>query len=141
MVKTAKQIQSDVIALLRGSILADNISGRIYRDGYRPRNSAQEDCVVIFTAGITGEIQTGIVTLNIFIPDIDSGSGAWVEDGHRAAEIEDIANQWCAALTADKSDYLFSLNSTIRTLKDHEIAQHFVVVQLKYKLLDTNNNN
>lgn len=71
MAKTGKQIQGDIRKLLMDSTLYTQISGEVYRNGYRPRDSRKEDAVVIFTAGLPEQIQTGVVTINIFVPDID----------------------------------------------------------------------
>ena len=63
MAKTSKQIQGDVYRLLKNSTLSSMISGDVYRgDGKtsnRPRDSRKEDAVVIFTSGLSGDIQTG----------------------------------------------------------------------------------
>jgi hypothetical protein len=140
MKKTGKQVQSDIIALLEGSVLANAINGKIYRStpdsSYRPRDSKSEDILVIFTTGLPDQIETGIVTLNIYIPDIENpDNGVLVEDGHRCEEFEIAASIWVESLTADKSDYKFELQQTIYTESEPEINQHFVVVKLRYELL------
>lgn len=137
MTKTASQIQGDILALFRTGALSSMISGAVYRSGMRPRGSRLEDAIVIFTAGLPGQIQTGVVTINIYVPDIDArGDGVLVENSARTSEIEVLAQQWVDTLTADKSDYLFSLQRTISTDYESEIAQHFVVVKLEYKYFD-----
>ena len=114
MAKTAKQVQSDIITLLRDSPLAEDVSGKIYRNGYRPRDSRAEDIIVTFTAGIPDQIQTGVVTVNIFVPDIDPyDNGVLVEDGARAEELEILAQQWFENLSG--TNYLFELQQTIHT--------------------------
>ena len=135
MTKTAKQVQTDIINLLRNSELAAEVSGGIYRKGYRPRDSRKEDIIVIFTAGIPDEIQTGVVTVNIFIPDIDPyGNGVQVEDGERSEELEALAQRWVESLSGN--NYLFELQQTIYTEAEPEINQHFVVVKLRYRLYE-----
>lgn len=133
---TASQVQSDVYQMLRQSTLASMISGAVYRAGYRPRDSRAEDAIVIFTAGLTAEVETGVVTIDIYVPDIDPfGNGVFVEDGARTAELEQAAAKWVETLTTDKSNYKFSLNKTIYTEADTDINQHFVVVALEYRYL------
>lgn len=135
MAKTAKQVQTDIIDLLRNSELAAEITGNIYRKGYRPRDSRQEDIIVIFTTGIPDEIQTGVVTINIFIPDIDPyGNGVQVEDGERSEALEALAQRWVDNLSG--TNYLFELQQTIYTEAEPEINQHFVVVKLRYRLYE-----
>lgn len=133
--KTAKEIQTDIYNFLRGSKFAQGVNGDVYRQGYRPRNSAKEDIIVIFTTGAVGEVQRGVVTINAYVPDIDPyRNGVFVEDGRRTAEVETLAKNWVESLTAAKSDYLFNLNNTIYTEADAEVPQHFIVVRLNYKL-------
>lgn len=130
---TAKQVQNDIYQMLRTSTLSSMISGAVYKAGYRPRDSKLEDATVIFTAGTTGDIQRGVVTINIFVPDIDPfENGLLVEDGERTAELEKAAAEWVETLTADKSNYKFRLQQTIYTEAEAEINQHFVVVILQY---------
>lgn len=135
MAKTAKQVQTDIIDLLRNSELAAEVTGEIYRRGYRPRDSRKEDIIVIFTTGIPDEIQTGVVTINIFIPDIDPyGNGVQVEDGERSEALEALAQRWVDNLSG--TNYLFELQQTIYTEAEPEINQHFVVVKLRYRLYE-----
>mgnify|MGYP006962944953 FL=1 len=133
---TAKQVQNDIYQMLRTSTLSSMISGAVYKAGYRPRDSRLEDAIVIFTAGLTAEVETGVVTINLYVPDIDAfDNGVLVEDGARTTELENAAAEWVETLTAEKSNYKFSLNKTIYTEADTDIKQHFVVIVLEYKYL------
>lgn len=137
MAKTGKQIQGDVYQLLRDSTLYSMISGEVYRNGMRPRDSRAEDAVVTFTAGFPTEIQEGVVTVNIFVPDIDPyENGVLVEDGQRCETLEKAAADWVDSLTAAVSNYKFKLQQTIYTEEEPEIHQHFVVVKLQYEYID-----
>ncbi len=134
MAKTGKQVQGDIYQLLKDSTLYSMISGDVYRNGYRPRDSRFEDAVVIFTAGLPYQIQTGVVTVNIYVPDIDPyDNGVHVEDGARTAEVERLAQAWVDSLSAEVSCYRFRLMQTIYTEEEAEINQHFVVVKLAYR--------
>jgi hypothetical protein len=134
MAKTGKQVQGDIYKLLRDSTLYTQISGEVYRYGYRPRDSRKEDATVRFTTGIPEQIQTGAVTVNIFVPDIDpDDNGTWVEDGARTERVERLAQAWVDSLTAEVSCYRFELEQTIDTYEEPEIHQHFVCVKLKYR--------
>lgn len=134
MAKTSKQVQGDIYQLLKDSTLYTMISGEVYRQGYRPRDSRKEDAVVIFTTGLPNQIQTGVVTVNIFVPDIDPyDNGVWVEDGERTERIERLAQEWFDGLTTEVSCYKFKLQQTIYTEEEADIHQHFVVVKLKYE--------
>lgn len=134
--KTAKEIQDDVWRLLRDSILADELSGGMYKAGYRPRDSRKEDAIVKYTTGISDQIQEGIVTINIFVPDIDPyNDGVMVEDGNRTTQIERMAQDWVDQIATEVSDYDISLSEPIYTEDEPDIDQHFVVVRLNYRLL------
>ncbi len=132
--KTGQQIVTDLIALLRGSTLASGVNGAVYRSGTRPRDSRAEDVVVIFTAGDGAQFQSGVVTLNIFVPYIPVGNdGVLYEDSERCEEIEALAQSTVDDLTADRSNYRFRLRDTIHTQQDDEINQSFVVVRLSFQ--------
>lgn len=134
MAKTGKQVQGDIYRLLRDSTLYTQVTGEVYRNGTRPRDSQKEDIVVIFTTGLADEIQEGIVTVNIFCPDIDPyENGVWVEDGQRTEELERLAAAWVDSLSAEVSCYLFDLQQAIYTEEEADINQHFVVVKLHYR--------
>lgn len=140
MAKTSKQIQSDFLSLLRHSQLAAHLSGGVYRSGLRPRDSKSEDAVVIFTAGYPNEIQTGVVTINIFVPDIDPyENGVMVEDGQRCEEIELLAKTWVESLPSLKTNYQFKLQQVISTEADQDTQQHFVVVKIRYRYFGDDN--
>lgn len=137
MAKTGKQIQGDIYRMLKTSTLATAISGEVYRNGLRPRDSQKEDAIVIFTTGTPDEIQEGVVTVNIYVPDIDPyDNGVTVEDSERTEELEQLADAWVNSLTADKSCYKFRLMQTIYTEDEAAINQHFVVIKLQYRYYD-----
>lgn len=139
MAKTGKQIQSDVLGLLKSGSLPSLISGKVYRRGYRPRDSKLEDAIVIFTTGLPGQIQTGVVTVNIYVPDIDPyQNGVLVENGQRCEQLEKAAAEWVECLTTAVSNYRFKLQQTIYTEEEPDINQHFVVVKLQYEYFGVN---
>lgn len=142
MTKTSKQVQGDIYRLLRDSDMFPRLSGEVYRQGMRPRDSRLEDAVVIFTSGLSDDdIETGVVTVNIFVPDIDPYSnGVFVEDGVRTEQVERMAQGWVDSLTCDKSCYKFRLQQTIYTEEEADIRQHFVVVKLAYDYYDGGEN-
>ena len=135
MTKTGKEIQGDVLELLKSGSLASAINGGVYRSGYRPRDSRLEDAVVIFTAGLADQIQTGVITVNVYFPDIEL-NGVWVEDGVRGQQLERAAQDWVNSLTCGVSNYRFGLQASITTEPAQEIQQHFVVIMLRYRYFD-----
>lgn len=134
---TAHKVQTDIMALLADSELCAELSGEVYRNGYRPRDSRLEDIVVTFVAGTPAQVERGAVTLNIFVPDITPyNNGVYVEDGQRTSHIEVLADRWVQSLTTSRANYKFKLLRTISTDNDEAIHQHFVVVQLEYQFKD-----
>ena len=130
---TSSQIENDILALLQGSSLLTEVSGKIYRRGYRPRDSRREDIIVSFIDGTPGQIEQGAVTVNIYVADLTPyKNGQYVKNGPRLAEIEQMAKRWVNSLTAERTNYRFSLLRTIRTIEDEELHQHYVTVQLEY---------
>lgn len=134
---TAHKVQTDIMALLAGSELCAEVSGKVYRAGYRPRDSRLEDIIVTFVTGTPSQVERGAVTLNIFVPDITpNNDGVYVEDGRRTSYIEELADRWVQSLTTSRANYKFNLLRTISTDNDEAIHQHFVVVQLEYRFKD-----
>lgn len=131
---TGQQIVTDIIALLRETTLPDFIGGEIYREGNRPRNSSAEDLVVIFTAADAEQFQSGVVTLNIYVPDLPTGdNGVNLVNSARCEEIEAAARDAVLSLKASRSNYLFRLRDAIHTERDQDTDQSFVVVRLGFK--------
>jgi hypothetical protein len=138
MAKTAKEIQTDFYTLLKGSSLAEAVNGGVYRDGMRPRDSKKEDIVIIFSSGEEGEIQSGIVTLNIYVPDITPyRCGTMIENAARTATLERAAQDWYEGIKGAMPGYLFRLYNTIHTAADEDINQHFIVAQIKFKFCNS----
>ena len=140
MKRTGKEIEGDVLRLLRDSVIVTGdgqragISGSVYRQGLRPRDSQEEDMIVIFTTASADQFQQGVVTVNIYIPDIlNSKTGVSVENGRRCEEVERLTQDAVDALTARRSNYLFGLERAIHTTRDIEINQSFVVAHLQFK--------
>lgn len=132
--KTGSEVEIHIYQLLKASNIRTEISGDIYRADKRPKNSTLEDAIVIFTAGLPRQIQTGVVTVLIYVPDLDIGGGVLVENGVRTLAVEKWAANWCSNLNLN-SEYYFTLENTIVTRAEPEIKQHFISTRLNYKLL------
>ncbi len=134
MAKTGSQIEGDIRNFLLTSDLAKMLTGSVYRDGPRPRDSKLEDAVVIFTTGTPTQVEEGVVTVNIYVPDIDPyENGVLTKDGGRCETLEVAAQQWVNSLKTSVSNYKFRLQMAIFTAEQPEINQHFVVVRLAYQ--------
>ncbi len=135
MKRTGEEIELKVFQLIKSSSIATEISGKVCRNGMRPYGSTKEDCVVSFLTGLDGQIQDGVVNINVFVPDIDNGSELLVKDVTRCTEIAGMMRDFTDSLTS--SEYLFSLDGMIKTyrVEDVDVNQHFVNTRLKFKLL------
>lgn len=134
---TSKRVQGDFYAWLRDSDLAAGLSGGVYRSGMRPRGSRLEDAVVAFTTGLSDQVQSGVVTVNIFVPDRDGDqTGVMEEDGKRCEEIEVAAADWFKSIYAAATCYKLRLSQAIYTEAEPDIHQHFVVVKIAYEYYD-----
>lgn len=131
---TGYQIADDIIRLLKGTPVASEAKGGIYHGGQRPRDSQKEDIVVIYTTADAAQFQKGVVTVNVYVPDIrNSHRGVLVTDVRRCGELEAALRSSVDSLTADKSGYLFSLREAVHTQRDDNIQQSFVVAHIGFK--------
>lgn len=134
--KTEKEILSDMYRMIDGSTLAEKVNGKVYLEGHRPPDSRKEDIVIIFTAGLPGDMDTGAVTVHVYVEDKDFGNGCPEEDAGRVAEIEAAARDWFKSLTAAGSNYKFGLRQTIGSQAGEDDGQHYVVISLNYKFYE-----
>lgn len=136
-IKTSKEIEQDMRKLILASPVASAVSGSVYFPGYRPRDSKLEDIVIVFLSGLATQMQKGIVSVKIYVPDIDPyGNGVMVENGARTEELQRIVQDWLDSYPAAQTDYLIELQDTITTVEDVDIQQHFVSVMLHYTLFN-----
>lgn len=131
---TGQQIVTDIIALLRETGLPSFIGGGVYREGNRPRDSRAEDLVVIFTTADAEQFQSGVVTLNIYVPDLpETTNGVGLVDSARCEAVEAATSEAISSLKAHRSDYLFRLRDAVHTERDQDTGQAFVVARLGFK--------
>jgi hypothetical protein len=136
---TGSEIQADFCALLRSGAVASLISGKVYGEGERPRDSKAEDAVVTFVTGIDGDVHTGVVLVRIYVPDKFLSNGVSLRDKARCEAIEKAASEWEASLNPGEAGYLIRTAQTIYTDAEPTIQQHFITVRLSYKLVTTKN--
>ena len=139
--RTSKEIQTDLLALLVDSPLAQAVSGKVYRGGQRPRDSKTEDITLHITTVTASQRQEGVAVVNAFVPDIPVGMTATLtEDARRTAELERIATNWAEGLTANLTgEYLIRLASAVYTMQEKETKEHFVVVKLRFSIINPDN--
>lgn len=132
MRKTGSEIEQDVFDIIASSSLSEEIGGEVYKEGTRPLDPKTEDAVVSFVTGLDGQIQTGVVNINIYVPNIDNGSRVLVKDSARCKYLERKADEIIRALKP--TDYRFSLGGIIQTFRLEEMETYFVNVKLKFEL-------
>jgi len=135
MIKTGKEIEYDIYAMILASELPSFVNGDVYKNGLRPFGSTLEDIVVSFSAGLNGQSQSGMVSVRIYVKDIDCGSadGRLSPDTARSEAIEVKASEVIQGMIGSSTEYDLSVESTIQTLPIEDLGQHVVYVMLKYR--------
>jgi hypothetical protein len=136
MNRTGTQALADVYQYIKGSALAEMVSGGVYYAGTRPRDSKLEDIVVGYLAGVPADLQQIVVNINIFVPDIDPWqNGVLTPNIGRLKEIEDEAALWVLSLdvASTSGQYQVSLYDNIHSGEATGIGQHYVNVQLRLR--------
>lgn len=132
MNKTGDEVELDVFNIIKESPLAKEVAGIVYREGTRPLDSKGEDIVVSFLTGLPGQFQTGVVNVNIYVPNIDNGSGVLIKDAGRCRYLGRKAEEVVSSLKP--SDYKFYLGAMIQSYKAEKLDQYFVNVKIKFEL-------
>lgn len=128
--KTESQIERDFFTFIK-SALGTVIRGDVYRSEMRPANAVTEDAVVKFLAGTDTQIQSGIVLLHVYVPDIAWTDGRNVADKTRIGEIEESIIDFIR--NNDDTEYLIETDGTPYSTLNVEIEQHLVVARLKFQ--------
>ena len=134
MKKTASEVINDLFKVIKSSPISKEVAGSVYKAGQRPLNSLKEDIVINFLTGTADQIQTGVVNVNVFVPNIDNSSGNTVCNTSRCRAIESKMGGWVDGLE-DFDGYRLSLDEMIRTMPYEDGKQHFVNVRLKFDYL------
>lgn len=113
MIRTDIDIKDDIYKWLKGSALAELVSGGLYKDS-RPLNSEREDITIAVLARDAGpQMQEATVNVNVYVPDIRRGQEA-IEDSARLREVARVA--------AEVTEYHF-FGDGIYTLSSQEILK------------------
>lgn len=131
-VKTEEQIERDFYSLLNGSVLGKGIKGKVYRDEMRPNDAITEDLIVKFLTGLDSQVQTGIVILNIYIPDVKTKDGRDAVDHARVADIQQLVNDFIAEANDKQTEYWIETEATPTTMKNEANGQHLIYVRLNF---------
>jgi hypothetical protein len=83
-------IKKDVYRVIKGSALEAAVSGKLSRRG-RPAGSNLEDIVISVLDNGRGQIQEAFVNVNIYVPDIQDDTKAYVIHDERVDELSAMA--------------------------------------------------
>lgn len=131
--KNALKIEDDIYKALVG-VFPGIISGTLYKEGTRPLDATTEDAVIIVSGGDAEQVQIGRAHINIYVRDMDNGSGNLVEDKDRLTELSAYDEIIVEALNnALFEEYSFHLYKMTDCFAESDINQHFVNVNLEFE--------
>lgn len=131
--KSTAQIEQEMYEALE-PFMTGKIGGGFYPSDCRPGDSAQEDAVLTVTYANASQVQAGRAKLNIHVPDIDCGSNRAVPNKTRLQELSQLDEAIIECLNEADTDYLFYLSDATHTLAEPEARQHFVNINIGFKL-------
>lgn len=130
-VKTEIEVERDFYSFIKNGSLGNTIKGSVYRPDMRPANAKTEDLIVKFLAGLDEQIQTGVVILNIYVPDTKNSDGRMVRDAARIgvlqAAIRDFVDK------NDETEYWMETDGTPTSMKNEEIGQWCVTARIHFR--------
>ena len=130
-IKTEIEVERDFYSFIKNGSLGNTIKGSVYRPDMRPANAKTEDLIVKFLAGLDEQIQTGVVILNIYVPDTKNSDGRMVRDAARIgvlqAAIRDFVDK------NDETEYWMETDGTPTSMKNEEIGQWCVTARIHFR--------
>ena len=139
--KTGLEVEEDFYKALKAEGgISEAVSGTLYRDETRPRDSKAEDIVIRLTSLGQGQIQSGVLTLLIYVQDVSLGKGNLVRNSARLSELATAAQKTADVLWQHlPSDYaVCRLYEGINSQIVKAIGQHFLSVRLYFEILNQN---
>ena len=131
MKKGKAQIEHEVYTAL-ADYISQHIAGGFYRSETRPRDSKEEDAVIVAGTPSGDQYQKGRVRILLFVPDIDNGIGTHVPDLARLQELEQLAPEIIDTLHRSLLDYSFEFLTAPDTGSVPNTREHFVNINLQY---------
>lgn len=129
-VKTEEEIERDFYKFIKDGVLGKGIRGKVYRDEMRPKNAQTEDLIIKFLAGLDEQVQSGVVIINLYVPDKTNSDGRKVKDHERIAQLQSLINQFVETNTS--TEYLITKDGTPSTIVNEDIGQHCIYARLKF---------
>lgn len=135
-IKTGTEIEADFYRRVKTSPLAGAIRGRVLRDGMRERDARTEDAVVIFNSGLDGQVQDGVVVLNVFVPKRPFGVDTEaVKDIGRVSELEGIIRDWLSSWHDEEYLLPADRRPTILSIDDPQRGETYIHTRIRFKRL------
>lgn len=128
--KVKGEVERDFYALIKSSSLGKAIRGQVYRDEMRPAGSTAEDLVISFLAGLDEQTQSGVVVLNLYVPDLTGSDGRAIPDLAREIELEREIRDFVFRNT--NTEYRLETDTTPVLQYNEQIKQHFVYARIKF---------
>lgn len=129
--KATSRIEQDMYDALE-HFFEGKISGEFYPSDCRPADSEVEDAVLTVSNATAEQIQDGIARINIYVPDLDNGSGRPVPDKDRLIAISELDEQIIDVLNEADTDYEFDLAKSTETINAEAIKQHLVNITIEF---------
>lgn len=126
-------IKDDVCAFIKKSPLATSITGKVCKQGVRPKGSDKEDIVISVIANMNGQIQEAVVNVNIYVADDIKSDGQNQEATIRLRELCRIASETLEVGSGE--DFRFTLESQ-RVIEVQKTQEHVINNRLIYKQIN-----
>ena len=123
-------IKDDVHTFIKKSPLASAVSGKVCKQGKRPKGSDKEDVVISVIANQNGQIQEAVVNVNIYVKDDIKADGQNQEATIRLRELCEIASDTLEVGRGE--DFRFTLESQ-HVIEVEATKEHVINNRLNYK--------
>lgn len=134
MIKSAKHIERDLWTYLKNGELSSSrsgVNGGFYRGDTRPDGSTLEDVVVKYLSGYDEQFQTGIVIVNIYVPDI--AVSKYERKLANTKRLEQLSELLTNSIEDNyDTEYGWYVEETPQILDADEINQHFVNARVRF---------
>ena len=99
------------------------ITGEVY-NGDRPLNSEAED-ITVRTMSVNGDgyVQTTVMNVNVYVPDIAEDHGGFVRDGRRLSQLANAVTDFIENVIIVNVNVLME---AMTELAEQEIRQHYI---------------
>lgn len=127
--KTAEEVEGDIYTAV-SKYLKGRTDGEAYRRGARPTNRGdKEDAVVSFLSGLDGQVQTGVVVVNVYVPNERRGDSYSVKNVARSTAVARTLLNMLKEMRI--SGYDLRTERTVQTEEDNGATR--VTLRIKYK--------